>query len=361
MGWDRRASTSKTIAVVWTVLIVYMLLTLIFIAHSHSSTALRDILNKAPDLYFVFLGGPYAAAIMAKIGVTQNTAQNNLQKSDGKGVFNPLDIISNDQGATDLYDFQYTIFNLLAMVAVVIAFAAHPGRGLPPLPAFLALLTGGSAFVYTANKVTGSNPPSVTSVLPSSARVWDWVTISGANLYDQNASSGSTSIKVGPAVVSGGNLRELSDRITFRVPPVSPGVQAVTVVTNSGTQVPDGPAMSITVVADVPQLNAFSTTQVKAGDSLTLLGDRFYPASSIDDAGQITNPGGATSVSLQLAAPAGGSAPPPLVCQVDPAHPQTDEALTVTVPAGGVGAVTDVIIRGTSIPLSNGLPLRITT
>jgi hypothetical protein len=365
MGWDRRASTSKTIAVIWTVLIAYMLLTLIFVADSHTSTALRDTLNKAPDLYFVFLGGPYAAAVLAKIGVTRNTQTGTLQKSDGSGVFNPLDVIADDQGATDLYDFQYTIFNLVAMIAVVIAFASHPGRGFPQLPDFLAVLTGGSAFVYTANKVTGRNPPSVASVSPDSARVRDWVTIDGANLFEKDASSGSTIIKVGGALVPPGDIECFPDHLNFRIPPVGAGAQAISLVTNSGTPMPAGTSMSVKVVADAAQLNSFSTTQVKAGAALTLFGDHFYPASSLESSGRVDDPVGATSVSLQLAAPpAPAPQPAPVVCPIDPAHLQTDEALTVTVPANAVGGaapvnVTDVIVRGTSIRLSSGLPLQV--
>jgi hypothetical protein len=67
------------------------------VAHSHSSNALRDTLN-APNLYFIFVGAPYAAAVLGKVGVTYNTQSGTLHKSDGSGVFNPLDLISNDQG-----------------------------------------------------------------------------------------------------------------------------------------------------------------------------------------------------------------------------------------------------------------------
>jgi hypothetical protein len=165
---------------------------------------------KVPDLYFVFLGGPYAAAGLAKIGVIYNTQSGSLQKGDGSGVFNPLDVISNDQGAADLYDFQYTVFNLVVMIAVLVAFVPNPGHGLPQVPDFLAVLTGGSAFVYTANKVTGSNPPSVSSVTPDSARIQDWGTITGANLFDPKADNGATLIKVGGAVVPQGDIDGLS-------------------------------------------------------------------------------------------------------------------------------------------------------
>lgn len=360
MGWDRRASTSKTVAVVWTVLLVYMLLTLIFITHSHGPTALRDVLNQAPDLYFIFLGGPYAAAILAKLGVTANTKSGTLQKSDGSGAFNPLDVISNDQGATDLYDFQYTIFNLVAMLAVLFTFTAHPGRGLPQLPDFLAILTGGSAFVYTANKVTVTTPPSIVSAWPSAARVRDWITVSGANPGEPSDARSWIRVTVGSAVVPPSDITSFVDRLVFRVPPVSAGPQTITVTTNTstanaGTTAPGQQPLSITVVPDVPQLVGFSSIEVKAGGNLSLFGSRLYPAASIGSDGAISDPTGSVSVGLQLAGDA------VVTCPVDPAHPQSDQSVTVSVPAGLTpGDVTAVLIRGTSIPLSAGSPLRIT-
>lgn len=173
-----------------------------------ADTFLKDLLNKAPDLYLVFLGGPYAAAILAKVGVTQNLQTGKLQKSDGSGVLNPADLISNDTGATDLYDFQYTIFNLIAILAVLTAFIPHPVRGLPQIPDFLAILTGGAALTYTLNKAVTTNPPSISSVDPDQARIQDFVTIYGTNLYDPNATGATTILKVGGVKVPSADLLE---------------------------------------------------------------------------------------------------------------------------------------------------------
>jgi len=60
-------------------------------------------------------------------------------------------------GSTDLYDFQYTLFNLVALAIVIFLFGAHPGKGFPGIPDFLAILTGGSAAAYTINKGLTSN------------------------------------------------------------------------------------------------------------------------------------------------------------------------------------------------------------
>ena len=81
------------------------------------------------------------------------------------------DLVSNESGATDPYDFQYVLFNLIAIVAVLVIFIDRPGAGAPEIPTFLAVLTGGSAATYATRKALAKNPPVITSMVPTTAKV----------------------------------------------------------------------------------------------------------------------------------------------------------------------------------------------
>jgi hypothetical protein len=88
-GYDRRWSTSKTMAALWTMVLAFMVVTEALIAisgngvFSGSATAgfgsfMAHTLD-APanrDLYLVLLGGPYAAAVFAKTVVTSRAHRN---------------------------------------------------------------------------------------------------------------------------------------------------------------------------------------------------------------------------------------------------------------------------------------------
>ena len=199
-GYDRRWSTSKTIAVVWTMVVAFMVVTEALLAVTGNAAysgktvsfgafmkhTLDDPANR--DLYVILLGGPYAAALFAKTVVTNRVNNGKLQKTDGTP--NQLsDVVSNDAGAVDLYDLQYTLFNFAAQVITVAAFCANEAAGLPALPNFIAFLTGGSALTYSVNKGVTTNQPVLTAVHPQSARIGDRVTAYGNNLTAVSAAS----------------------------------------------------------------------------------------------------------------------------------------------------------------------------
>ncbi len=180
-GADNRRSTSKTIAVAWTVVTAWMVLTEAYVAIGGAAT-FHDLLQGASDLYFVLLGGPYAAAAFAKAATQSKVSAGTLSKPVGRSGPKALDVIADDNGNVDLYDFQYTLFNALALLIVVFTFVAHPGHGLPDIPQFLAVLTGGSALTYTVNKSIAADGPQITSVHPPKARIGDKITITGVQL-----------------------------------------------------------------------------------------------------------------------------------------------------------------------------------
>ena len=169
-----------TLAVAWTLVVAWMTVTLGFVA-ARSGGSLKDLMTDTPDLYLVLLGGPYSAAVFAKIAVSNGVRTDRVQKPPATST-NIADVVCDDAGSTDLYDFQYTLFNLVAILIVVCMFGAQPGKGFPGIPDFLAILTGGSALAYTVNKVAAVNGPSLIDVQPPTARMGDSVTVIGTNL-----------------------------------------------------------------------------------------------------------------------------------------------------------------------------------
>ena len=129
-------------------------------------------------------------------------------------------------------DFQYTLFNVIAIAFVVSQFAQYPARGIPALPAALATLSGLSAALYTGNKAVITNPPRLETILTPSATAGGKVAVAGSNLV-----VGATSVDGGDGAAQ--TLISLShqtlaapdpvpaDRVepslvTFTVPPSTP-------------------------------------------------------------------------------------------------------------------------------------------
>jgi hypothetical protein len=283
MGWDKRLSTSKTVATVWTFVVAYMVIVILLVALRVDGSAkfFSDTLSKASDLYLVFLGGPYAAAVIAKVNASSNAS---VQKSDGNGSIDPLAIISDDAGAINLYDFQYTLFNLVAIVAMILLFLGHPSLGLPDVPGFLATLTGGAALVYTTNKVANTNPPKLVSISPTSARVGEDVTLYGSSFLAPGKTDGSILVTIGenatqttltvPTINSGS--------ATFAVPPAPgaaswPNDAAQTVKVATADAVDTGNGVKLRILADTPILESLSRVQVTQGDPLAITGRNFIP------------------------------------------------------------------------------------
>jgi uncharacterized protein (TIGR03437 family) len=293
VGWDSRASTSKTVAVAWTVVIAFMVATVGLIAISKGADFLAATLNKTSDLYLVLLGGPYAAAIFAKVAVKSQVDKGTLQKPDGTP--SALDVVTDDTGNTDVYDLQYTLFNLIAMVIVLSLFLPHPDSGMPDVPTFLAMLTGGAALTYTVNKVaSGGNAAKLESVFPQSARVKSTVTLYGKNLAVPAADPGT--IKDKTQVTLGGVLAPLVDvspnQVTITVPS-SPGgawsaaPQEIHIKTNGDDDATLPAALTILGVA--PVIDDVQPRPLSTADtSVTVRGHWFLATDpSVAQAGEI--------------------------------------------------------------------------
>lgn len=181
LGADHRLSTSKAQVAAWTYLVLFALCALMLIGKSLNCPAssqtgcvqIRAPLAAAFDAflttglqpsYLQLLGLPTAAAVAAKaittgkIAAAQNqgrppakTPAPDTNQALGDRV---AELVSDDNGDTDLGDLQYQLFNLLTMAWFLVTFLPHPLRpsGLPDLPATLIGLTGVSTAGYVTKK-----------------------------------------------------------------------------------------------------------------------------------------------------------------------------------------------------------------
>ncbi|MEV7613998.1 hypothetical protein [Streptomyces sp. NPDC089799] len=233
-GRDGRLSTSTTLALAWTVLLVWLLLVILgYGVFSGEGTAW---FHRTPDgpfdplttVYLPLLGGPYAALIAAKAVVGMRIQQGSLTKpgpapaagTDAPATRPVRDLIANDSGRTDLVDLQYVALSLVTMAYVVVFFLGDVGDGLPRLPGQIWALTGAPAGAYLLNKMAGRPNPVITDVRQDAPG--GPVTLSGGGFQDASVVTfNETGV---PARLDGGRL--VVDR-----PGTLTGPQAVVVTT----------------------------------------------------------------------------------------------------------------------------------
>lgn len=158
VGHDNRVSTSKTVAVVWTVVVAAALIALIYanlMNHPEALTATDHA--GVVGQYALLFGGPLGAAILAK-GIVQNQNKDE-QVKDMADAPKAMDLVADDDGQADLGDFQYVLFNLVALVFVVGSFLHDPTAGLPHMPDVLLGLTSVSAVGYVGKKALPAAKP----------------------------------------------------------------------------------------------------------------------------------------------------------------------------------------------------------
>ncbi|MFJ7168083.1 hypothetical protein ACIQUV_21540 [Streptomyces globosus] len=180
-GRDGRLSTSTALALAWTVILVWLLLTVL--AHGLTTGAGTDYFNADPGplsplatVYLPLLGGPYTALIGAKAVVGIRLEHGTLAKPAPASPHRPLrELIANDSGRTDLVDLQYVALNTVTMLYVVLSFLSDVHGGLPDLPSQLWALTGAPAGAYLLNKLaTRPNP-----VITAASLTHDTLTVRG--------------------------------------------------------------------------------------------------------------------------------------------------------------------------------------
>lgn len=204
LGADKRTSTSKFQALLWTLLLAWALLTLTFEG--------RTDFDLAPD-YLALLGFPALALVFAKGLVQQKLEQGDIAKpppasqsppdlavdplttTTGDGTSRSMfkyfgDIVNDDAGKADIVDFQYVVFNLVAATYFLINFIN--GNALPQIPEYLIALTGVSAGTYVANKALLKQKPTLTGVSPASAPPGTKIALRGINLAGEGSKPDGT-------------------------------------------------------------------------------------------------------------------------------------------------------------------------
>ncbi|MEV7544976.1 hypothetical protein [Streptomyces sp. NPDC089915] len=170
-GRDGRLSTSTTLALAWTVILVWLLLAIL----GYGLTAGGGVgyfrgehgpLASLTPVYLPLLGGPYVALIAAKtvvgIRVENGTMAKPAPKPTATGRRPLRELIANDGGRTDLMDLQYVALSAVTMLYVVLFFLSDVGGGLPELPSEIWALTGAPAGAYLVNKIATRGNPVIT-------------------------------------------------------------------------------------------------------------------------------------------------------------------------------------------------------
>ena len=215
IGDDNRISTSKTIAAIWTLVVVATLVGMVFANLLDHPEALTKT-NEAGVVgqYAVLFGGPLGAAILAKQIVNSQV----LKDASAKTSASPStkDLIANDAGNTDLGDLQYVLFNGVALFYVISTFLHAPSAGLPHIPDVLLGLTSVSAVGYVGKKALTpsgtlaatleptSGPPTtpvsivITGLATSMAQVHAWVRFGASagagQVLQANVTSGTATL-----------------------------------------------------------------------------------------------------------------------------------------------------------------------
>ncbi len=183
IGKDGRVSTSKLQVALWSYAVVFGLLMLLFNGKEFGEFEWQ------PE-YLLLLGSPAAAALLAKAFTTTKVESGTIEKPETQ---DPAlrDVVSDDEGRTDLFDFQYFLINLVVLLYFFVQLfrtvydpdlLQDPKIFLPPLPLSLVALTSLSAASYSAKKGLEAAVPALTGAYPSAAAPMDTIKVQGRNL-----------------------------------------------------------------------------------------------------------------------------------------------------------------------------------
>jgi hypothetical protein len=235
-GKDNRTSTSKTVVYAWTIAIAFGLLSLVVaIWLGDRGPWDRQVDRGLQEEYLLLLGGPFAAAVLAKYATS---TQADMKPSASPGDAEPSQLLTDDNGDTDLGDFQYVLFNAIGLTFFLGDFIGDLASGFPVLPPLLTGLLLTSTAGYGAKKLLPQIPPTLSSVIPAAAMPEEHVEVFGHNLSVQ----ATVKVFVGTlkATVVAHDLVLGNDRLTVVVPAgAKPGSAPITVVRADGVQARD--------------------------------------------------------------------------------------------------------------------------
>lgn len=274
VGKDGRWSTSKLTALIWTLGVAWALLTLMIATQGlevplelkgvplelKGGSSFTDL--PFPPQYYLLLGGPFAAAVLAKTFTSAKVEEGTLIKLDKPAETNPIaglqEVLSNDANSNDLVDTQYFLFNVLAFGLFLVLFIDNPRSGLPDLPEVLYGLTSAAALAYTAKKGLEREVPLVLSVSPSTVRVGETVEVWGRNLVTAGV---VPDVQIGGRAASqvtvvAGGIHDDGDRLRVVVPELAAGDVGLVVTPRGGRPTAEfgltSQIASVTAVAPEP-------------------------------------------------------------------------------------------------------------
>jgi IPT/TIG domain-containing protein len=218
VGADNRLSTSKVVAATWTYLIASTLLGFVLVKYvANHGDAFRKIQHSGlAGQYGLVIGSPLGAAILAK-GIVGGQLLDKKQIKSRATKPSGRDLIAGDTGATDLGDFQYVLFNLVAMTYFVAAVIHSPLQGLPHVPDVLLGLTSVAAVGYVGKKTIDNAPTA--AIKPNKAKQGETVTIRGTGLLKGEMDTARATVKFGSIEVTPTSTPGEIDTLQVGVPP----------------------------------------------------------------------------------------------------------------------------------------------
>lgn len=373
IGKDDRWSTSLTQLALWTVAIGIALSWCVGMV-VFADRNINSVFTPAVwDQYLLLLGGPFAAAVLAKGVIQYKTENGSVQKVEPPPESSPTpsQIYKADGGGGDLVDAQYLLFNLIALGYFVVQFEST--GALPMIPGPLLALTGGAAALYSANKAVASNAPSITSVAPRTVRPGDTVTVFGVNFVpagDDNAGRQVTATITGCTEAIPTVEPAEPTRVRFRIPAsAQAGDKTIRVTSTAGVQTAP---QDLEVRSDAPIVYGLNDeSRFRPGADVTLRGERLgrdgdawavkvggvHTQATVKENGMVMSfraPGAqlldANDVTLELTGPGGETA----TITVEIARPHivaierdssNDQRIRVTVEGVGVGSNPTYIVN----------------
>src|SRR3954451_5370548 len=169
-------------------------------------------------------------------------------------------LVADDQGETDLGDFQYVLFNLVALAFFIGSVIQEPRQGFPDLPTLLVGLALTSAATYTAKQAVPTAPgPQLTTLFPAPVTTASKPIV---DLFGRNLVSGGRAPMVS---LDGTGVRRVDvmkgasgagDHLKFRLPPgTTKRDYKVRVMTADGAEAKTatgGDYLTLTVAVDIP-------------------------------------------------------------------------------------------------------------
>lgn len=283
IGDDGRTSTSKTQAGLWTIVLAWGIAFLLG-RHIFEHQPLSDVLPQDTwDQYLLVLGGPFAAAVLAKGIVTYKFSNGTLTKTTvGPDAATISQVLQNDARQTDLVDSQYFLFNLVAIVYFLVQIGRDPV--LPTMPAVLLAATSGAAALYVGYKAASSNKPVISSATPRTARPGELLTIAGSNIL-----GGGDPSQVQVQTDKSGTLNvqgaATDSQVKASLPPgASTGQQDLVIVSGAGNS---SDPYNIWVMADAPVIAGLDQPMVIAGQAITIYG-QWFTSMSLPNVNRVT-------------------------------------------------------------------------